>query len=105
MWPACASLVADGVPRAKRAPLPMRFRASGYLWLLAGLGTIALWITLFAVPESARLGVGRHRPWFEATSGLTGCSSEPRGNVADVDQSAFSISAPATCLAASPAYR
>ena len=40
-------------PSGEKAPLPMRFRASGYLWLLAGLGTIALWITLFAVPESA----------------------------------------------------
>ncbi len=39
-------------PSGERAPLPRDLRASGRLWLLAGLSTVMVWVSLFVLPET-----------------------------------------------------
>jgi membrane-associated phospholipid phosphatase len=39
-------------PAGEKAPLPREFRASAKFWLIAGLGTAVVWITLFYLPAA-----------------------------------------------------
>ncbi|MBT8240060.1 MAG: phosphatase PAP2 family protein, partial [Acidimicrobiia bacterium] len=39
-------------PSGEKAALPRELRTSGWLWLVGGLAMIAIWISLFAFPES-----------------------------------------------------
>ncbi len=39
-------------PSGERAPLPRDLRASGRMWLLAGLSTVLVWVSLFVLPET-----------------------------------------------------
>lgn len=45
-------------PVGAPAPLPRELRVSGWFWLVIGLSTIVLWLTLFAYPDT--------RSWWEA---------------------------------------
>ena len=49
-------------PVGAPAPLPRELRASGWIWLIIGLSTIVLWLTLFRVPRHEELvdGAGSH---------------------------------------------
>jgi membrane-associated phospholipid phosphatase len=45
-------------PVGARSPLPRELRTSGWIWLIIGLSTVVLWMTLFAYPGT--------REWWEA---------------------------------------
>ncbi len=40
-------------PSGERPPLPRQLRASGWFWLVIGVITVVLWISLFAWPQTA----------------------------------------------------
>ena len=39
-------------PSGQKPPLPRRLERSGWFWLIAGVGLLALWISLFAFPAT-----------------------------------------------------
>jgi membrane-associated phospholipid phosphatase len=41
-------------PSGEKPPLPRELKVSGIIWLVIGITTLALWITLFALPGSAQ---------------------------------------------------
>ncbi len=54
-------------PSGEKAPLPRELRRSGWLWLVGGLAMIAIWISLFAFPETTEWWTARDTTileWF-----------------------------------------
>ena len=54
-------------PVGAAAPLPRELRASGWIWLIIGLSTIVLWLTLFAFPDTRNWWTARDltiNRWF-----------------------------------------
>ncbi|MEE8330391.1 MAG: hypothetical protein V3R84_01315 [Acidimicrobiia bacterium] len=41
-------------PSGEKPPLPRELKASGIIWLMLGAVTVAIWISLFAIPDSAQ---------------------------------------------------
>ena len=52
-------------PSGEKAPLPRELRTVGRLWLLAGIAMVALWISLFAFPESTNWWTDRDNSILE----------------------------------------
>ncbi len=52
-------------PSGEKAPLPRELRTAGRLWLLGGLAMVAIWISLFAFPESANWWTDRDNSILE----------------------------------------
>ncbi len=52
-------------PSGEKAPLPRELRMVGRLWLLGGIAMVALWISLFAFPESTNWWTDRDNSILE----------------------------------------
>jgi membrane-associated phospholipid phosphatase/tRNA A-37 threonylcarbamoyl transferase component Bud32 len=52
-------------PSGEKAPLPRELRTVGRLWLLGGIAMVALWISLFAFPESTNWWTDRDNSILE----------------------------------------
>ncbi len=55
-------------PTGEKAPLPKELRASGWFWLIMGVGLAVLWISIFAFPETTNWWTDRDLTvlrWFQ----------------------------------------